>query len=94
MLRSPYPKPRVTPPDGHPRLMLRAADLPRVKENLQREENAVALSVWEELCALPIRGEGATPAYGSYHLGEALAVEALAFRALLSESAADARGII
>lgn len=91
MLESPYPKPPVSPPNEHPRLMVRAGDLARVKENLRREENSVAVSVWKELCAFPIRGEGATPAYGSYHLAEVLAAEALAFRALLSGDASDAK---
>ncbi len=91
MLTSPYPIPPYLPPQEHPRLMLRAADLPRVTENLKRRENAEAVSVLEELCAYPIRGEGATPAFGTYHLAEALAVESLAFRALLSGRKTDAQ---
>lgn len=94
MLVSPYPKPLVTPPGEHPRLMLRAHDLPRITENLKRAENAVAVSVLDELCSCPIRGEGATPEYGSYHLAEVLAAEALAFRALLSGGESDARKAI
>ena len=94
MLVSPYPKPLVTPPGEHPRLMLRADDLPRITENLKRAENAVAVSALDELCSYPIRGEGATPEYGSYHLAEVLAAEALAFRALLSGCEPDARKAI
>lgn len=94
MLDSPYQKPPFTPPKEHPRLMLRKKDLPRIGENLKRAENALAVSVWQELCATPISGLGATPEYGSYHLAELLAVESLAFRALLFGNASDAEKAI
>ena len=94
MLSSPYPFPALTPPSVHPRLMLTEADLPRIRENLSRPENADALSVMKELCVCPVTGSGATPEYGSYNLKEYLAVEALAFRALLSRKKTDADAAI
>lgn len=94
MLRSPYPKPFITPPPEHPRLMLRLSDLPRVKENLTLPRNAEAVNVLNELYSLELTAAGATPEYGTYDLAEALAAEALAFRALLSGSKEDAETAI
>jgi len=91
MLDSPFKKPIITPPPEHPRLMLRRKDLERVRENLGRSENRLAVEIYEELLGTPVRGAGATPEYGTYNLGEYLAAEAYAFRALLSGRADDAR---
>jgi len=90
MLSSPYKKPSLLPPPEHPRLLLTRRDLPRIRENLALEENAEAVRVWKKLLATPVTGRGATPAYGTYDLAEVEAVEALAFRALLSGDRADA----
>lgn len=94
MLISPYRKPYITPPQEHPRLMLRRADIPRIKENIFLPENSQAREIVDELCLLPITGRGATPEYGTYNLAEALACEALAFRALLSGNREDAEKAI
>ena len=90
MLESPYKKPFVIPPHEHPRLMLRRADIPKIKESLENPEFSEAKDVFEELCLRPVTGRGATPEYGSYDLAEVLTAEALAFRALLSSEKADA----
>ncbi len=87
MLSSPYPKVSIVPPAEHPRLMMTAADLPRIRENIACRENANAVRMFEELCAFEIRGEGATPEIGSYHLKEYLALEAKALHALLQDDA-------
>lgn len=75
--------PPVLPPSVHPRLMVLEADVERVRKNLDAPENALAYSLWKELCETAVTGCGATPEYGTYHLKEYLAVEARAFRALL-----------
>ncbi|MBP5271227.1 MAG: hypothetical protein ILO42_09755, partial [Clostridia bacterium] len=94
MLISPFKKPPTTPPEEHPRLLFRAGDLPRIRENLTLEENALAADLFRELCSLPVTGRGATPEYGSYDLGECLACEALAFSAALSGKREDAQRAI
>lgn len=94
MIESPYEKPAIMPPKGHPRLFLTEKDLPRIRENLRRPENSLAAEVYEELLSFPIEGKSPTPEYGSYSLGEALAAEALAFRALLSGTREDAEAAI
>ena len=90
MLESVYSKPYITPPGEHPRLMLRARDLPRIRENLTRGENAEVVRIYEYLCSYPVSGLGATPEYSTYNLAEVLSAEALAFHALLSGKKADA----
>ena len=94
MLHSPFPPPPVTPPAEHPRLMLRKSDIDPVKAGLLRDDFAEASATLDRLTSLVITAKGATPEYGTYDLGEALAVEALAFRALLSGSEADAQKAI
>lgn len=90
MIDSDYKKPYITPPNEHPRLMLRAGDLSRIRENLTLKENAKALKVYKYLCSYPITGLGATPEYSTYNLAEVLSAEALALRALLSGEKSDA----
>ena len=90
MLNSPYRKPYITPPAEHPRLLLTFGDLSRVKENMKREENALAVSVLRELSGRTITGRGATPEFSTYDLSEVLAVEAFAFNALISGEKSDA----
>ena len=94
MLSSPYPKPSLLPPPEHPRLMLTRRDLPRIRENMAREENAAAVRVWEKLLARPVTAKGATPAFGTYDLSEVLSLEALAFRFLLSGDPTDAAAAV
>ena len=94
MLISPYRKPYITPPAEHPRLMLRAKDIERVKKNITLNECKMSADIWRELCEKRISCIGATPDFGTYDLSEYLAVEAKALNALLSCSEADAREAI
>ena len=94
MLISPYRKPYITPPKEHPRLMLKKADISRIKENMALSENSQAVEIIDELCGLSITGRGATPEYGTYNLREVLACEALSFRALLCGDAESAKKAI
>ena len=94
MLNSPYKKPYITPPNSHPRLMVRREDVERVKNNIALPECKLAVELWQKLCQMPILCEGATPDYGTYDLAEYLALEAKALKALLSENEADARDAI
>ena len=94
MLVSVYAKPSITPPAVHPRLMLRASDLPRVRKNLTAPRCALSASLWQELLETPVRCQGATPQFGTYDLSEYLSVEAKALAALLSGDPAEARAVI
>ncbi len=93
MLNSPYPSPPILPPPEHPRLMLRQKDLRRVRENLN-DPSSPAAGFFRELCEFPVKGEGANPQFGTYHLKEYLAVEAKALRALLENDEACGRAVI
>lgn len=94
MLNHIYPAPPVLPPAEHPRLMLRKNDLPRIRRNMEKESCAPAAQIFRELCGLEIKGEGADPEFGTYHLKEYLAVEAKALKALLDHDAIRGRAVI
>lgn len=94
MLISPYKKPHFSPSGEHPRLLLTKKDLPRIKENLKRPENALAVGVLRDLHEIKIDSVGATPEFSTYDLSKVLAAEALAFDALLSGKKADAERAI
>ena len=94
MLNSPYKTPYITPPNEHPRLMVRKGDVARIKNNLSLPECQLSAEIFAELCEKEIRCTGATPDFGTYDLSEYLAVEAKALRALLSQTEAHAREAI
>ena len=94
MLNSPYKKPYVTPPATHPRLMVCAEDVKRVRRNLSLPECSMSVELWKELCDKKILCVGATPDFGTYDLSEYLAVEAKALKALLSQDKNDAKNAI
>ena len=94
MLNSHYNKPALLPPAEHPRLMLRAADLDRVRKNMTLPQTELAVKLWKELCDMEVTCIGADPDYGTYDIHEYLAVEAKALRALLSGEKNDAREAI
>ena len=94
MISSPYKKPYLSPPDSHPRLMVRRADIGRIERNLSLPECELSAELWRALCEKEVLCVGATPDYGTYDLSEYLAVEAKALRALLSQKENDARAAI
>ena len=94
MINSPFRKPALTPPASHPRLMLTKKDLPRVQKNMQSPSCRMSVELWEQLCSTKVACVGGTPDYGTYNLTEYLAVEAKAFRALLTGTREDAREVI
>ena len=94
MINSPYNKPYICPPSEHPRLMVRAGDIDRIKKNMTLPECRFSVSVWQELCEKKIECIGATPDFGTYDLSEYLSVEAKALRALLTKTESDAREAI
>ena len=94
MICSPYKKPNLIPPKGHPRLMLRKKDVTRVQRNMTCADCRLSVDLWKELCEKSISCVGATPDFGTYHLGEYLAVEAKALKALLTSAESDARAVI
>lgn len=92
MITSPYPHPPVTPPAEHPRLMLRASDLLRVRRNT--EAFPAVTHLWQTLCDTPPVKVGAMPEYGTYHLRDYLILEARAFSQLLAPDPAQTRALI
>ena len=91
MIISPYKQPPVTPPPEHPRVMLRRKDIERIS---CANRNSTAWRQYRELCEFPIRGEGAMPEKGTYHLKEYLALEAKALEALLENDREKGRSVI
>lgn len=83
MLNSPFSSPRIVPPAGHPRLLVSRERLGAVRANFRDLRCALAAALFDELLTLPVTGEGATPEFGSYDLGQYLAVEAEALKSLL-----------
>lgn len=94
MIESNYRKPALTPPEEHPRLMVRSMDMERIKRNLKSSECKLSVELWKRLCEKKVACVGATPDYGTYDLSEYLAVEAKALRALLSGDRSDSREAI
>ncbi|MBQ6164649.1 MAG: heparinase II/III family protein [Clostridia bacterium] len=94
MLKNIYPAPPILPPAEHPRLMLRRKDFSRIRENMTKGSSDTAARIFDELCSTEIKGEGADPAFGTYHLKEYLAVEAKALKALLDDDENRGREVI
>ena len=94
MISSPFAKPYIVPPTEHPRLMLKRADLSRVRRNLEAPECRLSAELWRSLLQKPVLCKGATPDYGTYNLSEYIAVEAMALQALLTKEKEDARKAI
>lgn len=42
-----YPKPTITPPPEHPRLLFRASDIPMIKANMEKEQSKNAMAKWQ-----------------------------------------------
>lgn len=94
MITSSYALPPILPSAAHPRLMLTARDLPRIRENLCGGKYPDATGAFRQLCDVEIKGVGATPEAGTYHMKEYLALEAKALDALLSDDADKGRSVI
>ena len=93
MLNSPYNKPPVTPPSVHPRVMLTAQDLPRIRHNIEAPENAKIVSLWRSLCDRPLSEFLPVFASGEYSQLGYMVLEAKALRALLENDLAEARDL-
>lgn len=74
--------------------MLTRNDLPRIRQNLEAPECALATELWQELLKTQLHCVGATPEYGTYDLSEYLAIEAKALNALLRGTSKEARQVI
>lgn len=91
---NPYPNPPVAPPAEHPRLFVRAADLPELRARLQKGLNQEA---WTRVLADAERfssGELPTPAAGvtNYNAAIRKGIEANALRYLLEQPKPAASG--
>ncbi len=93
MLKNIYPDPVITPPDTHPRLMLQKKDFERIRKSI-KENSCGASRMFNELCSLEIKGAGATPDFGTYHMKEYMSVEAKALNALLCDDEKAGRKVI
>lgn len=94
MLTSPYKKVTILPPAEHPRVMLRASDLERIRANFAHPDNARAVYYYKELCASTPRFASAPETSPIYDLKDCLIIEAKALSALLSGDYAEKRAVI
>lgn len=81
-----YPPPPILPPAGHPRVLLRAADLPTIRQRLTQPESLPFIKRVRELAARKITGElpdKPISQYGCYDEGILRVIEAKAFIYLL-----------
>lgn len=93
MLTSPYKKVTLLPPAEHPRVMLRASDLDRIRKNFEHPDNARAVHFYRELCASLPRFVTAPESKPIYDLKDCLIIEAKALSALLSGDYAEKRAV-
>ena len=56
-----YPKPTITPPAEHPRLLFRASDIPMIKENMEKEQSTNARVKWQDFLKQETDGVIDTP---------------------------------
>lgn len=77
-----YPAPTITPPPEHPRLLFRASDIPGIKADMDKAENADAKAEFARLVTMDIGG-GVLPAAvnnkENYDVNILAAIEARAF---------------
>ncbi len=78
---SDYPMPTITPPPEHPRLLLRASDIPAIKENFEHPQNVKAYDKWRELVGQQVDGvlQSASATSGNYSSSTLGTIEAKAF---------------
>ena len=94
MITSPFNKPKITPPNEHPRLMFRKADIPRIKENLTLPESKMALIHWKELIGMDLAAFQNEIKGGIYNLSICMCIEAKALKAVLDNDTALAVEVI
>ena len=94
MIKSQYKKPTITPPDEHPRLMLRKRDLKKIKNNLTHAENKRAYELWRMLCDAKISQFESDIKKGYYNSRLLYVIEAKAFEALIYADKKKARETI
>ncbi len=94
MITSPFNKPNIIPPNEHPRLMFRKADIPRIKENLELEESKFALIHWKELIGMRLSDFDEAIKSGLYNLRICMCIEAKALQAVLEDDKALANEVI
>ncbi|MBQ7298970.1 MAG: heparinase II/III family protein [Clostridia bacterium] len=93
MIISPYNKPRITPPDEHPRVMLRRRDFERIRENLTLPECQRERALWDMLRTRSLSDYEAFFVSGQYHSGLCIVIEAKAFSALIDDDAVLAKEV-
>ncbi len=78
-----YPMPTILPPAGeHPRLLFRESDIPTIKANFEKEENAAAYKALQKLVENPTNGilqPNAAMGYSNYDAKPLDNITALAF---------------
>ena len=76
-----YPKPTITPPPQHPRLMFTAKDIVAIKANFQAAQNKAAYEAWQKSLANKIDGKLVEPSKvgaTNYNANILTVIEALA----------------
>lgn len=77
-----YPKPTITPPAEHPRLLFRASDIPMIKENMEKEQSTNARVKWQDFLKQETDGVLDTPkdaSSGNYNTSVLAIIESKAF---------------
>ena len=74
-LVSKYAAPPYYPPSDHPRVLFTSADIPRIKENMEKPQNRIAYEKWQGLMDTDTDGN----AGGRYNERMLREIEALAF---------------
>lgn len=76
-----YPKPGITPPLTHPRLMFTANDIPTIKANFMAEQNKTAYTAWQKSLNATINSRlpSVNPGGTNYNPAVLATIEALAF---------------
>lgn len=91
MLESRYNIPPITPPSEHPRLMLRAKDLDRIRKNLLHAENKRAYELWRYLCECKVSQFENDIKKGYYNSRLLYLIESRALEALIYNDRVKAR---
>lgn len=93
-----YPKPTIIPPNEHPRLLMRAKDIPTIKANMEKSQNAASKKQLTTFLEGSVSGQLAPPKAGtttSNYNGSTLAIiEAKAFDYAINKNEASGQTAI
>ncbi len=89
-----YPLPTIVPPAEHPRVLFRASDLDKIRENMKDPENAKAVETFEKMAAEEFDGNLPVTASANYDGRKLSIIEAKAFDYALNGNEENAKQAI